>query len=78
MGEDLVERRWTVAELLALYPQVASVFTKHAMACVGCDLSRFDTLAMVAATYGLSWEAFAAEIAKALSSAQATTSSSTT
>lgn len=77
MGECLVDRRWTVAELLALYPQAASVFNRHAMACVGCDLSRFDTLAMVAATYGLSWEAFAAELAEALSSAQAASSSTT-
>ncbi len=63
--------RWTVAELLATCPQAVLVFTKHGMACVGCDLSSFDTLAMAAATYGLSWETFAAELAAVLSAAAA-------
>jgi hybrid cluster-associated redox disulfide protein len=34
----------TVFDLLVAYPQAAALFINHKMACVGCDLSRFETL----------------------------------
>ncbi len=53
----------TVAELLSQWPQLASVFLRRAMACVGCRPASFDTLAAPAATYGIVWETFARELA---------------
>lgn len=55
----------TVAELLRQWPQAASVFLRRGMACVGCRLAFFDTLAAAAATYGIAWETFARELASA-------------
>ncbi len=42
-----------VAEVLARWPQTVSVFFRHHMICVGCAMSRFETLDEVAAVYGL-------------------------
>lgn len=63
----LVDRRWTVAQLLAAFPQAAQVFTRHSMGCVGCDMAGFDTLATVAATYGVPWNVFASELSACIS-----------
>ncbi len=35
----------TVAELLEQWPTCASVLNERRMACVGCELSAFETLA---------------------------------
>ncbi len=43
----------TIAELLRHYPQAAAVFLKHRTACVGCMMSRFETLAEVAHNYAI-------------------------
>ncbi len=43
----------TVAEVLARWPQAIQVFFRHRMACVGCTMAPFDTIADVAAIYGL-------------------------
>jgi hybrid cluster-associated redox disulfide protein len=42
-----------VAEALAQRPQAAMVFIRRRMACVGCDLNIFETLAGVAQSYGV-------------------------
>lgn len=77
VAEVPVDRRWTVAEVLAAFPQAARVFNRHGMGCVGCDMAGFDTLATVAATYGIPWEVFAAELWDCIS-AKAEPSSSPT
>lgn len=65
-------RRWTlhahltVAETLRRWPQVTRVFLAHRMACPGCAMARFDTLADVAAIYGLVTSRFLGEIAEQL------------
>lgn len=56
---------WTVAELLARRPQAAWVFFRHRMACVGCVLARFETVAEAVAAYGLDLQAFLREIGDA-------------
>lgn len=55
----------TVAELLRAWPDAARVFLRSGMACVGCELSIFDTLAEVADSYGLDVQKFLAELADA-------------
>ena len=50
-----------VKDLLESYPQVATVFLRHGMSCVGCDMSKFETLADAASTYGLSLPEFLQE-----------------
>jgi hybrid cluster-associated redox disulfide protein len=53
----------TVAAFLDSSPSGAGVFLAHGMACVGCSLSRFDTLADAARAYGLPLDGFLHELA---------------
>lgn len=39
-----VTPKTTVFDLLEAYPQAARAFLKRKMACVGCEMSRFETL----------------------------------
>jgi hybrid cluster-associated redox disulfide protein len=55
-----------VAELLALWPQVIPVFLTHHMSCVGCSMSRFETLDDVSKIYSLNLDAFLTEINQSL------------
>ncbi len=53
---------WTIAEVLVQCPQAALVFTRFRMACVGCPMAAFETLAEAAQAYGLAPEAVLQEI----------------
>ncbi len=59
----------TVAEVLARWPHVIPVFLSHRMACVGCVMARFDTLADVTAIYGLHLGRFLSELQQLISEA---------
>lgn len=52
----------TVSDLIRRWPQTARVFLRHRMACVGCAVAPYMTVAEVATSYGLSAEAFVAEL----------------
>lgn len=52
----------TVAEVLDRWPQAIPVFLRHRLACVGCAMAPFDTLADVAAIYGLQLSRFLDEL----------------
>ncbi|MEO8503422.1 MAG: DUF1858 domain-containing protein [Acidobacteriota bacterium] len=66
-----MEARWstpidagmTVEDTLLHVPQAAEIFLEHHMACVGCVMSCFDTLADAALIYGIPIETLLAEIA---------------
>ena len=62
----------SVASYLGTSPAGARVFLDHQMACVGCALSDFDTLADAARAYGLSLAAFLDELTRAAGEAGAT------
>jgi hybrid cluster-associated redox disulfide protein len=53
----------TIAELLSRWPETAPVFHRYGMACVGCALESFCSVADAAQTYGLPLEQFLAELA---------------
>lgn len=57
---------WTVGDVLRRWPRVAAVFVRHRMACVGCAMAPFETLAEAAAAYRLPVEAFTQEVADAI------------
>jgi hybrid cluster-associated redox disulfide protein len=63
--EPLVFLESTVEQTLDQYPLLAAVFVRRGMACVGCAMARFDTLAEAARTYGQETEAFLAELERA-------------
>jgi len=53
----------TIAELLKRWPETAPVFQRYGMACVGCALDSFCSVADAAETYGLPLAQFLAELA---------------
>lgn len=56
----------TVADLLARWPQAIPVFLRRQMACVGCTMSPFETLADVTAVYGIHLPVFVSELQQAM------------
>jgi hybrid cluster-associated redox disulfide protein len=52
-GRAPLHARLSVAEVLERRPETVSVFARLGMACPGCAFAPFETLAEVAATYGL-------------------------
>ena len=60
--EPLVFLERTVEQTLDQFPVLAAVFVRRGMACVGCAMARFDTLAEAARSYGQEAGAFLAEL----------------
>ena len=56
-----------VEEVLTEWPQTADVFNRHNMACVGCPVAPFYSVAEAVGVYALSLEEFAAELQQAIS-----------
>ncbi len=61
----------TIAEVLGRDARTAHVFLKHRMACVGCTIAPFETLAVAAGVYRIAIDELLAELA-AVSSAGGT------
>ena len=55
-----------VADVLACWPQTIAVFIRRRMACVGCPIAPFETLAEVAAIYELDLACFLHELEQAI------------
>lgn len=53
--------RMTIENLLDAHPQVTAVFIRRRMACVGCALSSYCTLAYAAHVYDISLPSLVAE-----------------
>ena len=62
MMTETIDRDLTVAELLSARPQTVPVFLSHRMACVGCNMAAFETLADAARIYGLVLDAWIDEL----------------
>jgi hybrid cluster-associated redox disulfide protein len=51
MEPAAIQPEMSVAEVCRRWPAAAAVLVRRGMACVGCDLSDFETLADAARTY---------------------------
>lgn len=51
-----------ISELLRDHPATIPVFIRHRMVCVGCWMSKFDTIADAVWNYGLDMEEFLLEL----------------
>lgn len=56
-----------VADLLSAWPEAIPVFINRGMACVGCNMARFETLQDASRIYGINPEQFLAEINRTIS-----------
>ena len=66
MSVDILSPELTVAACLTRWPQAIPVFFRHHLFCVGCDMSRFDSLLDVANIYGLDLDVFLAELGESI------------
>ena len=55
---------WTIEALLDAYPYAARVLIRHRMACVGCTMAPFESVAEAAAEYRVDLDAFLNELKK--------------
>lgn len=59
------KRYYTVDQLLTEHPASMRVFVRHGMACIGCPMARFETVAEVVDAYHLDVDSFIKEVAMA-------------
>ncbi len=57
-----ITERTRVDEVVTRYPRTARVFIRRRMHCVGCEVSRFETIADACHIYGQPAEPFVAEL----------------
>ena len=62
MAEPQPVPEMTIADVLEQWPQTATVFQRYQMACVGCVLAPFYTLADAIQIYDVDCAAFLAEL----------------
>lgn len=53
MHPAMPDMDWRISEVVERCPRSVSVFIRFRMACVGCAMAPFETLAEAAAAYGL-------------------------
>jgi hybrid cluster-associated redox disulfide protein len=66
MEQPQLEAGLTVAEVLARWPQTIPVFLRQRMACVGCAIAPFETLAEIAVIYDLELSHFLSELEQSI------------
>ena len=57
-----ITERTTVDEVVSRYPRTARVFIGRRMHCIGCVVSRFETIADACRNYGEATELFLADL----------------
>ena len=53
MNRDKITPDLRMADVLSTWPETLPIFQAHRMSCIGCYLSRFDTLGDALMVYGL-------------------------
>ncbi len=59
-AHSLLEK--TIEEVLTTWPETAVVFKRHSMACIGCAVSQFYTIANATKVYHIPLDEFVAEL----------------
>jgi hybrid cluster-associated redox disulfide protein len=62
MEASRVTATMTVDQVMSKWPATIAVFRRHQMACVGCPVAPFTTLAEAAVIYGISLSQFLTEL----------------
>ena len=69
MEQPVLTTDLVIADVLARWPQTVSVFLRHHMICVGCAMSRFETLGEIATVYDLDLSALLRELRQVIETA---------
>jgi hybrid cluster-associated redox disulfide protein len=62
MEHTQLTANFTVTEVMDRWPQTIPIFFRYRMACVGCPIASFETLAEIAAVYNLNLDRFLGEL----------------
>ncbi len=62
--------RMSMADLMATWPQVIPILLERRMACVGCDMARFETLADACTIYGIDSGRLLADLGRVIENSQ--------
>ena len=65
-NDEFLMVKMSVQTILERWPQTAKIFNHYSSACIGCAIAPFCTIADAARLYGLSLEAFVADLEKAI------------
>lgn len=60
----------TIAEVLSRWPETGELFQAHRMACVGCAIGPFCTVAEAATAYDMSPDELLAELEQTIDAAE--------
>lgn len=60
-----IDPNWTMEALLDVHPEAIHVLLRLGMACVGCTMAPFETVAEAAREYGLDLSTFIDELQRA-------------
>lgn len=66
MSDANAPMNMSVAELIERRPESIRVFMQYRMACVGCDIAPFETVAEALAIYGVDREQFAQDLERTI------------
>jgi hybrid cluster-associated redox disulfide protein len=69
MEQPVLTTDLVIADVLDRWPQTVSVFWRHHMICVGCAMSRFETLGEIATVYDLDLSALMRELRRVIETA---------
>lgn len=61
-----VHSKLNVTDVVNCWQETIPVFLRHRMACIGCPMSSFETVAGAATVYGLNLTAFLQELQDAI------------
>ncbi len=65
-GTQAISGATNLDELVTRHPHVAQVFIRRKMQCVGCEVARFETLAIACDIYGQPLDTVLAELRQAI------------
>jgi len=64
--KEKITKGMTFAEVLQKYPEVANIFFKHGMSCVGCPFAMQETIEQGCKAHGLNPKKLVNELNKSL------------
>lgn len=71
MAQTILTTDMTTAEVMTRWPKTIPIFIRHHMACVGCAIAPFETLAEVIEIHHLNLDRFMQELQQAIESSKA-------
>ncbi len=71
MAQTTLTTEMIAAEVMTRWPKTIPIFIRHHMACVGCAIAPFETLAEVIEIHHLNLDRFMQELQQAIESSEA-------